>query len=77
MPEFQRLSDQARAHPTSGVQWNHVLDTMKRMQEGPKKIQRDKNKVCNRNVATFNIETLTGKSTEIVDMMTMRRTDII
>ena len=72
MPEFQRLSDQARAHPTSGVQWNHVLDTMKRMQEGPKKIQRD-----NRNVATFNIETLTGKSTEIVDMMTMRRTDII
>ena len=37
MPEFQRVSDQARAHLTSDAQENHGCDTMKRMREGPEK----------------------------------------
>ena len=77
MLEFHRASHQATAYPKSDAQWNHDLDTVKRIREWPEKRQRDKNKFCNMKTATLNIGSLTGKSREIADMMTRRRSDIM
>ena len=77
MPELQRVSDKAREYHTNDVQCNHGLDTARRMREGPEKRQRDKNKLCNMKIATLKIETLTGKSRKVADMMSRRRIDIL